>query len=55
MQLIEALAEYIKKDSSVIDLTILTILKYWPKTDPYKEVNFIGEVETILLSSDMIQ
>ena len=46
--------EYIKKDPSVLDLTQLTVLKYWPKTDPYKEVNFIGEAETLLLSSDVI-
>ncbi len=45
---------YLKKDSTVLDLTLLTCLKYWPKIDPYKEVNFIDEVETVILSSEVL-
>jgi len=45
---------YLKKDPTLVDLTLLTCLKYWPKVDPYKEVNFIDEVESVLLCCDLL-
>ncbi len=43
-----------KKDRSVADLALATCLKYWPKIDPFKEVEFINEVETLLVHSNIL-
>jgi len=39
---------FVKKDGTVAELAIFACLKYWPQTDPYKEVSFLNEIDLIL-------
>lgn len=38
----------------MVDVALATCLKYWPKIDPFKEVEFLKEVETILVHSNIL-
>ena len=46
--LLKAITVFLKKDGSVAELAIFACLKYWPQTDPYKEVSFLNEIDIIL-------
>lgn len=39
-----------QKDDTVADITFLSCLKFWPKTDPYKELIFLKEIELVMLA-----
>ena len=46
--LLKAITVFVKKDGTVAELAIFACLKYWPVTDPYKEVSFLNEIDLIL-------
>ena len=46
------MVQFLEKDSSLTEVVISGLLKYWPKTASSKEVMFLGEIEEILDTTD---
>lgn len=51
-QLTYCVVQFLEKDSSLTEVVISGLLKYWPKTASSKEVMFLGEIEEILDTTD---
>ncbi|TSK58187.1 Serine/threonine-protein phosphatase 2A 56 kDa regulatory subunit alpha isoform [Bagarius yarrelli] len=47
-QLAYCVVQFLEKDSTLTELVIRGLLKFWPKTYSQKEVMFLGEIEEIL-------
>ncbi|CDW73456.1 UNKNOWN [Stylonychia lemnae] len=47
-QLVQCVLSYLEKDPSVADQCIKFMFRYWPVTNPNKEVLFLNELEEIL-------
>ncbi|CAF5112008.1 unnamed protein product, partial [Rotaria sp. Silwood1] len=47
-QLIYCIVQFIEKESSLAEVIIKGLLKFWPKTCSTKEILFINEIEEIL-------
>uniref|UniRef100_A0A8C7FA25 Serine/threonine protein phosphatase 2A regulatory subunit n=1 Tax=Oncorhynchus kisutch TaxID=8019 RepID=A0A8C7FA25_ONCKI len=47
-QLAYCVVQFLEKDSTLTEPTVMALLKYWPKTHSPKEVMFLNELEEIL-------
>ncbi|TNV79323.1 hypothetical protein FGO68_gene10877 [Halteria grandinella] len=47
-QLVQCIMTYMDKDQSVANSIITEMLKYWPVTNPGKEILFLNEIEEVL-------
>lgn len=47
-QLVQCIMTYLEKDQSVANSIIHETLKYWPVTNPGKEILFLNEIEEVL-------
>jgi serine/threonine-protein phosphatase 2A regulatory subunit B' len=47
---VQCIITYLEKDPTVAEACINTILKYWPVTNPTKEIIFLNELEEVFIS-----
>lgn len=48
-QLVQAVLAYLEKDAAGAGAAVQAVLKYWPLTNPAKEILFINELEEVRL------